>query len=133
MYADARRFGVEATVDNINAGTYMVSRPFILAANGAISAVAQNFIQYILSSEGQAIVKETGYIQVEPAGAYQPGGHSGKITIAESTSVSPVMEKLPNAPHKNPQYGLRILPEIMDKLKYIANRNGRSAIKILNS
>lgn len=34
-----------------------------------------------------------------------------------------------NAPHKNPQYGLRIPSEIMDKLKYIANRNGRSANK----
>lgn len=101
--------GVEATVDNINAGTYMVSRPFILATNGTLSAVAQDFIQYILSSEGQAIVKENGYIQVQPAGAYQPAGQSGKITLAGSTSVSPVMEKLADAYKKlNPDVSIEI-------------------------
>lgn len=36
---------------------------------------------------------------------------------------------MPNAPHKNPQYSLRILSQAMDKLKYIADRNGRSANK----
>lgn len=36
---------------------------------------------------------------------------------------------MPNAPHKNPQYGLRIPTETMDKLKYIADRSGRSANK----
>lgn len=36
---------------------------------------------------------------------------------------------MPNAPHRNPHYALRIPTETMDKLKFIADRNGRSANK----
>ena len=36
---------------------------------------------------------------------------------------------MPNAPHKNPHYALRIDVSTMDKLKYIAGHNGRSAKK----
>ncbi len=36
---------------------------------------------------------------------------------------------MPNAPHKNPHYALRIPTETMGKLKYIAEYNGRSANK----
>lgn len=89
--------GVEATVDNINAGKYAVSRPFILATNGDVSEVAQDFIQFVFSDAGQAIVEKSGYIKVESNGAYQASGKSGKVTLAGSTSVSPVMEKLADA------------------------------------
>ena len=79
--------GVEATAENVKNGTYKVARPFNIATKSDISDVAQDFIDYILSSEGQEIVSD-GYIKIKPA---------GKIVVAGSSSVSPVMEKLKEA------------------------------------
>lgn len=60
--------GVEATVDNINNGKYAISRPFNIATNGTPSEVTQDFINYILSEDGQKIVEENGYIKASDAG-----------------------------------------------------------------
>lgn len=89
--------GAEATVENINAGTYKVSRPFNIAVREDVSEVAQDFISFILSSDGQAVVEEKGYIKASDAEAYTPSGVTGKITVAGSSSVNPVMEKLAEA------------------------------------
>lgn len=89
--------GVEATVDNINNGKYAISRPFNIATNGAPSEVTQDFINYILSEDGQKIVEENGYIKASDAGAFKSNGAKGKIVVAGSSSVSPVMEKLMEA------------------------------------
>ena len=89
--------GVEATVDNINNGKYAISRPFIIATNGTPSEVTQDFINYILSEDGQKIVEENGYIKASDAGAFKSNGAKGKIVVAGSSSVSPVMEKLMEA------------------------------------
>ncbi len=90
--------GVEATAENVKTGTYTVSRPFNIATNGQPSELASDFISYILSSEGQAIVDENGYIAVDDAAAAYAGSTpSGKLVIAGSSSVSPVMEKLVEA------------------------------------
>ena len=86
--------GVEATVDNINNGKYAISRPFNIATNGTPSEVTQDFINYILSEDGQKIVEENGYIKATDAGAFKSNGAKGKIVVAGSSSVSPVMEKL---------------------------------------
>ena len=88
--------GVEATADNIKSGEYKVSRPFNIATNGEVSDAAQDFIDYILSPEGQAVVEENGYIAVDSTDAEstQP---EGKIVVAGSSSVTPVMEKLKEA------------------------------------
>lgn len=88
--------GVEATAENIKAGEYKVSRPFNIATNGEVSDVAQDFINYILSPEGQAVVEDNGYIAVESteAESTQP---EGKVVVAGSSSVTPVMEKLKEA------------------------------------
>ena len=86
--------GVEATVDNINNGKYAISRPFNIATNGTPSEVTQDFINYILSEDGQKIVEENGYIKASDAGAFKSNGAKGKIVVAGSSSVSPVMEKL---------------------------------------
>ena len=86
--------GVEATAENIKSGEYKVSRPFNIATNGEVSDVAQDFIDYILSPEGQAVVEENGYVSQGSTGAFDGGKVSGKITVAGSSSVSPVMEKL---------------------------------------
>lgn len=89
--------GTEATAENIKAGTYKISRPFNIAVKEDASEAAQDFINYILSKEGQAIVADNNYIPLDNAEAYAPNGASGKVVVAGSSSVSPVMEKLKEA------------------------------------
>ena len=87
--------GVEANVDNVKSGTYKVARPFeICIPKDGTSEIAQDFIDFIVSDDGQAIINEEGYISVESGKTYEASGKKGKITLAGSTSVSPVMEKL---------------------------------------
>ncbi len=88
--------GVDATVDNIISGDYTVSRPFNIVTGGTLSDAAQDFYNYILSDDGQAIVSDGGYIPVS-SGAFETNGAEGKITVSGSSSVSPVMEKLAEA------------------------------------
>lgn len=57
--------GVEATEENIVAGNYLLSRPFVMATKGEISEqneLVQAFFEYIGSEEGQAIIKKVGLI-----------------------------------------------------------------------
>jgi len=89
--------GIEATVANIKSGTYKISRPFNIATKGTISAVAQDFENYILSSDGQAVIESNGYIKAVDAKAYSGSKPSGKVVVAGSSSVTPVMEKLKEA------------------------------------
>lgn len=89
--------GVEATVDNIKSGDYKIARPFNIATKEGLSEVAQDFINFILSSDGQAVIEANGYISSSDAAAYSSPKQSGKITIAGSSSVTPVMEKLKEA------------------------------------
>lgn len=89
--------GVEATTDNVKNGTYKVSRPFNIATKGDVSEQTQDFIAFIMSAEGQAVVEEAGYISEGNTGSYTASGKSGKISIAGSSSVTPVMEKLKEA------------------------------------
>lgn len=86
--------GVAATAENIVNGTYNVSRPFNIATKEDISELAADFVTYILSADGQAIIEEEGYISVSDAESYTPAGLTGTIVIAGSTSVAPVMEVL---------------------------------------
>ena len=90
--------GAEATVENIKAGTYNVARPFNIATLAETSEAAQDFIAFIMSAEGQAVIEAKGYIAVvENAAAFEGGKVNGKIVIAGSSSVTPVMEKLAEA------------------------------------
>lgn len=90
--------GVDATVDNIKAGEYKIARPFNIATGAQISEAAQAFIDFILSAEGQAVVEDAGYIaSVEDAPAFAGSDVSGKVVVAGSSSVTPVMEKLKEA------------------------------------
>lgn len=86
--------GVEATADNIKAGTYTLSRPFNIVTKGELSDVAEDFIDFILSDDGQEIVSSNGYIELDSTGEFSSSGASGKIIVAGSSSVTPVMEKL---------------------------------------
>ena len=90
--------GVEPTVENIKSDSYQVYRPFNIATKGEVSEAAQDFIDYILSAEGQQIVSDEGYITIDDAApAFAGGQASGSVTVAGSSSVSPVMEKLAEA------------------------------------
>ena len=93
--------GAEATVDNVKAGTYKLSRPFNIATKGEPTGVAKDFINFILSKDGQAVVTDNKYIAVDDAAeSFVSDGFSGKIAVGGSSSVSPVMEKLIEA-YKN--------------------------------
>lgn len=89
--------GTEATADNIKAGTYKISRPFNIAVKEGLSDAAQDFINFILSTEGQEVVADNKYIPLDDTQAYASNGASGKVVVAGSSSVSPVMEKLKEA------------------------------------
>lgn len=90
--------GAEASVDNVKAGSYKVVRPFNIVLGEKTSDAAQDFINYMMSAEGQAIVEENGYIPVDDApAAYKASDAKGKVVVGGSSSVSPVMEKLQEA------------------------------------
>ena len=90
--------GVEPTVDNVKNETYKIARPFNIAyKEDALSDAAKDFINYIMSSEGQQIITDNGYISIDGAQPYSGNNTGGKIVIAGSSSVSPVMEKLAEA------------------------------------
>lgn len=90
--------GVEATAENVKNGTYELSRPFNIATLGDVSDVAQDFINFIMSADGQAVIEDKGYITIDAeAPAFESNGASGKIVVAGSSSVTPVMEKLQEA------------------------------------
>lgn len=88
--------GVEPSVDTIKDGSYKISRPFNIATKGDVSEVTQDFINFIMSADGQAVVEENGYISVSDE-SFQSNKAEGKIVVAGSSSVTPVMEKLKEA------------------------------------
>lgn len=89
--------GVDATVENIKNGTYKASRPFNIAVKDGISETAQDFINFIMSDEGQKVVEDNGYISSSSNGAYSGSAPAGTVNVAGSSSVTPVMEKLKEA------------------------------------
>ena len=92
--------GAEASVEDINDGTYKIYRPFNIATKGDVSEAAQDFINYIMSKDGQAVIEENKYISVGEPEEYKSNGAEGKVVVAGSSSVSPVMEKLKEAYEK---------------------------------
>jgi phosphate ABC transporter, phosphate-binding protein len=89
--------GVEANAENVKSGAYKIARPFNVAVTANVSAEAQDFLSFILSAEGQAVVEEANCISQGNTGAFAGGSVSGKIVVAGSSSVTPVMEKLKEA------------------------------------
>ena len=89
--------GSEATAENIKNGSYKISRPFNIATKEDLSNAAQDFEDFILSTEGQKVVEDNKYIPLDDVSDYKSNGASGKVVVAGSSSVSPVMEKLKEA------------------------------------
>lgn len=85
--------GAQASVENINNGSYKISRSFNVAVKENISPVAQDFLDFILSDGGQKIVEKNKYIPV-PSKDYKSSQPAGKVVVSGSSSVSPLMEKL---------------------------------------
>lgn len=101
--------GVEATTENVKSGAYSVSRPFNIATKADVSEVAQDFIDYILSVEGQEVVESKGYISIDTTSTYSATDMTGKIVVAGSSSVTPVMEVLIEAyKDLNPQVDIEL-------------------------
>ena len=87
--------GVEPSTATIESGDYKIVRPFNIAVKDGLSDAAQDFENYILSSEGQDIIEKAGYIKIDKsAAAYASNNASGKVVVSGSSSVTPVMEKL---------------------------------------
>lgn len=90
--------GTEATAENVKEGSYGVARPFIIAyKDGTLSDLAKDYLGFMMSADGQKIIEDEGYISVGEGETYTPSGLSGKLVLAGSTSVSPVMEVLADA------------------------------------
>ena len=101
--------GTAPSAEAIKEGSYKISRPFNLVLSNKAGKLAQDFLAFILSSEGQAVVEKAGYIGIEGAKPYSGAGLSGKIVVAGSSSVTPSMEKLKEAYLKlNPDVSIEI-------------------------
>lgn len=102
--------GAEPTVANIEAGTYKVARPFNLVYNDdKLSDVAADFVKFIMSSEGQAVVTKKGYISVKTSDSYKSSGLTGTVVLDGSTSVGPLMDAIADEYKKlNPDIKVQI-------------------------
>lgn len=89
--------GAEPTAANVKSGVYQIARPFNIVMTEDASPAAQDLAAFIMSAEGQAIVEENGYVSVAEGDSYVPSGMEGKVVVAGSSSVTPVMEKLAEA------------------------------------
>ena len=89
--------GTEPSAENVENESYKVVRPFNIAVKDDVSEAAQDFINFIMSKQGQAVVEENGYIPVGDQPEYKGTSPEGKIVVAGSSSISPAMEKLKEA------------------------------------
>ena len=89
--------GAEASAANVKNGSYKISRPFNIVTKGEVSDTTQDFINFIMSKEGQEVVTKAGYIGSDTTDVYKANKKSGKIVVAGSSSVTPAMEKLKEA------------------------------------
>ena len=89
--------GTEPSAENVENESYKVVRPFNIAVKDDVSEAAQDFINFIMSKQGHAVVEEHGYIPVGDQPEYNGPSQEGKLVVAGSSSISPVMEKLKEA------------------------------------
>ncbi len=86
--------GAAPSADTVKDGSYKIARPFNIATKGEATGLAKDFINFILSADGQKIVAGD-YITIDDnAPAFQTDGSSGKLVVGGSSSVTPLMEKL---------------------------------------
>lgn len=102
--------GVAPTAAAVKDGSYAIARPFNIVTKGELAAPAADFLAFIMSTEGQAVVSDNNYIAIDDAAApFASNGASGKVVVAGSSSVTPVMEKLAEAfQAANPQVTVEV-------------------------
>lgn len=87
--------GITPSAETVKNGSYKLQRPFKIAyIDGKLSDAAKDFLKYIMSREGEAVIGEEGYIGVDATESYIASDLSGTVTLAGSTSVAPVMNVL---------------------------------------
>lgn len=89
--------GADATAANVANGVYKISRPFLIAVKSGLSTQAQDFINFILSRDGQDVIEKNGYIRIQDTGPFTSNRGGGRVVVAGSSSVTPAMEKLKEA------------------------------------
>ena len=112
--------GAEATVENIDSGSYKISRPFNIVVKEDLGPAAQDFVNYIVSNDGQEIIAANKYIKIQDTKEYASNKASGKVVVAGSSSVSPVMEKLIEA-YKSVNPNANIELQISDSTTGVTN------------
>ena len=101
--------GIKASEENVKNGQYKLSRPFLLAYKGKLNDKNQDFVDFILSDEGQDIVIKNGYVSKSSKGKFTSKNPKGDLLISGSTSVTPLMEKLVEEYEvKNPNLNINI-------------------------
>lgn len=102
--------GVAPTAAAVKDGSYAIARPFNIVTKGELAAPAADFLAFIMSAEGQAVVSDNNYIAIDDAAApFASNGAAGKVVVAGSSSVTPVMEKLAEAfQAANPQVTVEV-------------------------
>lgn len=100
--------GVAPSVANINSKKYTIFRPFNVVTKTK-TPLTEDFLSYASSQNALAIIEKAGYIAVSK-NAFSSKKPKGKLVIAGSSSVTPLMEKLKEAYEKiNPNANLEIL------------------------
>lgn len=104
--------GAAPSAENIAQGSYPLARSFYLVSLDTPGAAETEFLRFVLSRQGQAVVAQEGYVPTE-GGDFESKHPQGALRIAGSGSVAPVMEALVEAYGKqNP--ALRIEIQISD-------------------
>lgn len=84
--------GVTPSVENVNNKSYTVFRPFNLAVSSN-NELVNDFLAYIGSNLSKNIIQKAGYIAIYD-NKFSSVKPSGKIVVAGSSSITPLMEKL---------------------------------------
>ncbi|KXO16774.1 phosphate ABC transporter, phosphate-binding family protein [Clostridiales bacterium KA00134] len=101
--------GIEATAENIKSNAYKLARPFNLAYKKDVDEKTKDLVNFIMYDEGQKICEAQGYVANANKIAYQAIDNDAKLTVAGSTSITPLMEKLVEAYKvKNPKVEINI-------------------------
>lgn len=104
--------GVAPSVENIKAKKYAISRPFNVVTKNGLSgeklALVRDFLDF--SKANAEVITKAGYIPLDSKATGAKQGVSGKIVIAGSSSITPLMEKLKESyTAKNPRVNIEIL------------------------
>ncbi|MCI8610882.1 MAG: phosphate ABC transporter substrate-binding protein [Clostridiales bacterium] len=101
--------GVSPTQENIRSGVYPMKRNFLLVMDDSTSQAAQDFLRFSRSPDAANIINEAGYVPPDKGDVYTSSGSSGKVILAGSTSVAPVVEALADAyVKKNPDVHIEV-------------------------